>query len=694
MKLKLAIILGDWSLSKRPLDFWFDNFFISSRGASGTDLSFGIICQELQKLGHEIYMFTCHAQPHNKPENWQGCQLYNYIERHTVIDETFDAIISINEPDALRGVCDKPLRICWQFLNDFTYCQPNYDDYIDAWLAVCDQHMEHLKKLAPKPEKWSVLALGCDPSWYADNQKVPGRMIFCSSADRGLHLALQAFPEIKKQVPEAHLKIFYHFQEGNILNIDPNSKADHPHVVELSHRLRYCRESMKRLKHLGVEHIGSVSVNEMKKQMSEAEVLLFPVDTVAFSEGFSLSILQSHAAGVIPCISSADCLGSIYKDSGCLMTEMPVAQKMNEYVGNVVKALTDKTFAEETRRKCKEFANQFLWSDIAKKMCQVISDNAKKDVPLSIQSVNTSEPAISIVMPTMRPGGLDVLFKSLENQTFKNFELIIVDGIYKYRKDLIAEKLKQYSFRVKHIEPIKNMFPISCLAHSTNTGFVYVSSPLVLMITDYTYLPADCVAKHLAFHQINPAENLGYMCPHQYKSLPSLNRHFIPYKNEDTELYIDDLNKNKLSDMMWSIFQEDFNQDPEILPLDSMGNADNKLFMPYGIGDQNAFNAKNESLKLEAILKVNGWDEELDGAHLCQDNVFSDILVRKLGFNWIVDKNNKVYIINPRFVMPHARRIRHHLSNYPIWEKKKANNFAEPINDWNIRKMRDVLNET
>jgi glycosyltransferase involved in cell wall biosynthesis len=300
-----------------------------------------------------------------------------------------------------------------------------------------------------------------------------------------------------------------------------------------------------------------------------------------------------------------------------------------------------------------------------------------------------NNPEISIVMPTMRPGGLDVLFKSLEKQTFKNFELILVDGIYKYRKNLVKEKIKQYDFPVKYVEPIKNSFPFACLCNATNTGFTHVSSKLVLMITDYTYLPSNCVEKHVSFHNTYIAENIGYMCPHQYKALPELK--ISPYKNEDTDIYVSDLVNGKLDNMMWSIFKEDFDQDPELLPLDSMGNADTKLFMPFGVGDQNAFNGKNESLKLEAILKVNGYDEELDGATPYQDNVFSDILVKKLGFTWLVDRDNKVYIINPRPYMPHSKRLRPNENNLAIWRKKEATNFAEPLNDWSLRKMREIF---
>jgi glycosyltransferase involved in cell wall biosynthesis len=336
-----------------------------------------MISSELQKLGNEVHMFTVHATPNNKPETWHQCKLHNFEERHTVIDDSFDAVLSINEPDALRGVNSKPVRVCWQFLNDFTYCHPGFDDFVDRWLAVCERHKQHVMQFAPKPEKWGVLPLGVDSSWYQKGPKVPGRMVFCSSADRGLHWALQVFPEIKKAVPEASLRVFYHFQEGPILHIEPNSTKDHPHVVEMSNRLRYCKNAIQKMKRLGVEHVGSVSVNTLRQEMSEASLLLFPVDTVAFTEGFSLSIMQSHASGAIPAISSADCLGSIYKDSGCIMVEAPIRDKLKEYTEQVIKALTDKKFAAETRQKCFDFSKNYLWSDIAAKMQKLMSDHRK-----------------------------------------------------------------------------------------------------------------------------------------------------------------------------------------------------------------------------------------------------------------------------------------------------------------------------
>ena len=610
------------------------------------------------------------------------------------IDDSFDAVISINEPDALRNLAKKPLKICWQFLNDFTYCQPGFDNAVDIWLAPGEMLMERLKTMAPKPEKWSVLRLGCDPDLYED-KRVYGRVIWTSSCDRGLHWLLSQWPQIKEAVPEATLKIFYHFTYGSILSIEPNATDQHPHVVEMGQRLRYIKETIKRLKPLGVDHVGSTNRIDMAKEISEASVFISPCDTVAFSEGFSISTLEALASYTMPIVTGVDCLGSIYENSGAIMVKSPIQEHLQEFTNAIIKSLKDKEFADGVVKKCRKFSDGYRWADIAMDMEKIIMDNKKETPPQIIKTAEVKsikrEPVISIVMPTMRVGGLDVVLKGLEKQTTKDFELVLVDGIYKHRKELIAKEAEKYSFQIKHVEPTKNIFPIANYCNSANTGIINASAKLILLITDYTYLPADCVEKHINFHTACPSENIGYMCPHQYKSLPELSSSFFPYKNEDTDLYATELESGKLNNVLWSIFKENFDCDPESLSLDSMGNSDTKLFMAFGIGDQNCFNGKNESLKIEAVLKINGFDEELDGTVPWQDNVFSDMLVKKLGFRWMVDKDNKVYIINPRFVMPWAKRMRPIETNLAIWRRNQGTNYRNTINSWNLRDTRETI---
>jgi glycosyltransferase involved in cell wall biosynthesis len=310
------------------------------------------------------------------------------------------------------------------------------------------------------------------------------------------------------------------------------------------------------------------------------------------------------------------------------------------------------------------------------------------------------KPDISIIVPTMRVGGLDVVFKGLSQQSFQNFELILVDGIHQYRKDLVFQKSQEYRFTVKHVEPTKKAFPVANFCNTSNTGIINASADLLLLITDYTYLPSDCVEKHIKFHTDFPAENVGYMCPHQYHSLPELSPNFTPYHqatsiyattNEQTEAYVEDIKTGKLKNVMWSIFKNDFDQDPKTLPLDSIGKIDIKFTLPFEVADWRTFNAKNESIKTEAALKINGYDEDFDEGYPYQDSIFSLMLTRKLNFIWLVDKDNIAHIINPRFVMPFAKRLRTPEDNLAMLNRKNDGNFPQRINDWDLREIRNHL---
>jgi len=366
--MKIAIILGSFSTSARPMDF--NNIWSNSRGLTGTDLAFVMLAKCLAARGHEIHAFTIHSSD-QKPYIWEGVNLHNFDERFSIIDDSFTSIISISEPDVFMGLTDKPLRVCWQFLNDFTYCNQDSYSYVDKFLAACNKHKDYLKGLTPSPEKWGYLGLGCTPDDYED-KRVPGRVVWCSSADRGLHLLLQAWPQIRSAVPDATLKIFYHFGVGEIDKIEPNDPSDNYLLTEMAQRVRYIKNAIKRLKNFGVEHIGSISRDQMKKEFSEASVLGYPCDTVSFSEGFSVTILEAHASFTVPVITNRDCLGEVYGNSGALIVKSPVKDNLQDYTELVIKSLTDKRFADSVIDRCRVFAWHNTWDIVAAKMEGII----------------------------------------------------------------------------------------------------------------------------------------------------------------------------------------------------------------------------------------------------------------------------------------------------------------------------------
>lgn len=360
--MKIGVILGAYSVGSRPLDFWFNNIWDSSRGLTGTDLCFVKTAQVLAKRGHEVHLFTVHAQPDHKPDYWENVKIHNLNELSSVIDDSFDGLISINEPDVFRVVSNKPVRIVWQMLNDFPFCQPGFEDYVDNWFGVCEEHTEFLKKQVTQPQKWNTLSLGCCPEWYQD-LRVPGRVIWCSSADRGLHLLLSQWPKIKMAVPHATLRVFYHFNYSDIDKIEPQNNQAHQHLVELGQRIRYIKYAMEKLKNFGVTHVGSISREQMKKEFNEASVFGFSCDTVAFSEGFSVATLEAHASFTVPIITSQDCLGSVYKNSGAVIIPSPVKDNLDQFTNEMIHSLTDKEYADNIINNCRIFAKQHTWDE-------------------------------------------------------------------------------------------------------------------------------------------------------------------------------------------------------------------------------------------------------------------------------------------------------------------------------------------
>jgi glycosyltransferase involved in cell wall biosynthesis len=363
---KLAVILGAFSIGTRPLDL--AHPFTSPRGLTGTDLCFVRTCQELEKLGHEVWAYTVFT-------NAGGWPRLLPVEKVPGIDASFDAAISINEPNLLMGIGAKQ-RIVWQMLNDFSFVNPGFDAHVDHYFGVCDEHTRHVARQCPNPGKWSTLGLGCDPELYSD-QRVPGRAVYCSSPDRGLHWLLQCWPDIKAAVPGANLRIFYHWSHDALCDVSdgsvtPHGTPYHAHILEIAQRCRYIRDAIPKLKPLGVEWVGSVSRERMAREMSEASVLAYPCDTVAFSEGFSVSILEAHASYTMPVITDADCLGGVYRDSGCEMVRSPVRDHLPEFTDKVIAALR----SQSVILKCRAFAEERTWKKSVQQLDAYLKEHA------------------------------------------------------------------------------------------------------------------------------------------------------------------------------------------------------------------------------------------------------------------------------------------------------------------------------
>lgn len=351
-------------------------------GMSGTDYGTLRIAECLRDAGHQVTLRTVSAEAGT---TWNGIEV---IGPDATIPEC-DAVIAINEPDLLRDSPAGAFRLCITWLNDWSFCRSGFHEHVDLFASCSVAHLEQFRmnsawhRVEVTPEhpngketfafdasKWCVVPLGCDPEnfgalpgeAYPLGPKVPAKVVYCSSPDRGLHWLLQEWPAIKAAVPHATLSIFYRLEPW--LRSWDNT-PHFPPIEPLRSRALYIEECLRRFKAaggMGVTVRDSVSRDVIEREMASAEVLGFPCDTTTWSEGFSCTILECCAARACPIITDCDALGEVYAS----IDHVPMGDGWQAaWREKVIRALTDADFRADVNEKARALAEKLTWKTTA-----------------------------------------------------------------------------------------------------------------------------------------------------------------------------------------------------------------------------------------------------------------------------------------------------------------------------------------
>lgn len=369
--MKIAFIYGRFSVGPRPLDF--ENLYTAPRGLTGSEISCLEYALAMQDRGHDVALVVGQDM---QPLSWRGMPVYPLKDPKVV--DGFDAVCSWNEPDLFREISPGPVRLMNQQLNDFGYCRPDWQEHVDVVTSPSAHHLEFLKKQAPGVRAWEVLPNGCDPTQYEDGHRVAGRVIWASSADRGLHHLLEAWPAIKARVPHASLRCFYNFQPANFDEFETTSQNVHPDLLEIAQRKRYIQHATARLSDpkWDVQHVGSVGRTRMRMEFEHAEVLGYPCDTIRYTEGFSVTTMEACASGCLPVITDIDSLGHIYGEATPIVrlgSKAVGPADVDEFVALVVRGLTDELWRNLHVARSKALAEAHAWPVLAEKLESILT---------------------------------------------------------------------------------------------------------------------------------------------------------------------------------------------------------------------------------------------------------------------------------------------------------------------------------
>ena len=162
---------------------------------------------------------------------------------------------------------------------------------VDRILALSQWHKDNILNCHKfvRPDQVIVTRNGIDVSRFDhDVPRNPQKAVYSSSPDRGLDVAVRAWPKVRERVPDAELHVFYGFHTWEVTVQSTGDEGQKKLIQHLKNQLKEYE------KH-GVVFHGRIGQEELAKEFLSAGVWAYPT---WFSETSCITAMEAQAAGL------------------------------------------------------------------------------------------------------------------------------------------------------------------------------------------------------------------------------------------------------------------------------------------------------------------------------------------------------------------------------------------------------------
>lgn len=257
------------------------------QGIGGSEEAVIQLSKLLKDMGWKIEVF---ATPGTKAGEYDGVKWSHYWE-FTSRDE-FDIVIGWRDP----SLFDKKLnaRKSYLWLHDVVdrnELTPERLKNLTKVIFVSQYHRDIYDFI--KDDKCFVSGNGIDPEQF--NAKATKRnqykCIYMSAHERGLELLYSIWADVRKEVPQATLDVYYGWTGFDVIN------RDNPERMGWKQRLL---NKEKQLESQGVTNHGKIGHKEIVEKINEAGIWTYPTP---FPEVYCISGVKAQAGGAWPVVS-------------------------------------------------------------------------------------------------------------------------------------------------------------------------------------------------------------------------------------------------------------------------------------------------------------------------------------------------------------------------------------------------------
>lgn len=349
---KSIVILAGWG----PLGNWGPSGL--DKGIGGSEEAIIRISRELTKQGYSVTIF---GTPGEEAGLDGEVEYKHYWEFNS--KDTFDIFISWRSPEQFDKKIDARKSYLW--LHDVM----DKEEFIDERISNIDriifvsQYHRDLYPFIPE-DKCFVSGNGITPEDFVELdgkfERDPHRVIYMSSHVRGLQLIYEVWPDVKKEVPDATLDIYYGWSSYDSVN------KSNPERMAWKEKMLQWEKELD-----GVTDHGKIGHKQIAEEIFKSGVWAYPCP---FPEVYCITAIKAQAGGAVPVASNFAALKETVKfgeilDMKAQDEKTPVGQwdkeELQKFKTALIKVLKDPEYQESIRKDMMAWARTQSWSATA-----------------------------------------------------------------------------------------------------------------------------------------------------------------------------------------------------------------------------------------------------------------------------------------------------------------------------------------
>jgi glycosyltransferase involved in cell wall biosynthesis len=339
---------------------WWNPETINKTGLGGSETACIHIAKELAALGHKVKVYSdC---PHMEG-TFDGVQ---YIHFGAFANIECDVFLSSRQPSVAEHHIKARAKFLWVHDVHVGGHDPKLHEWMlkfDRFLCLSQWHKDFFLKqyVYLHPDAVLVTRNGIDLSRFGPNPSLDrtNRLIYSSSANRGLDVLLPLMARIRERVSDAELHVYYGFESWKGMTRVTGDQSSLVWVAEMEAKLASTP---------GVHYHGRVNQKDLATAFLASKVWAYPT---YFTETSCISAMEAQAAGCVPVTTKLAALAQTVKH-GILLEGDPNSEEYKSvFVDHVCNLLTNEDLRQSYATKGIEHGRTLSWAALAAEWTQL-----------------------------------------------------------------------------------------------------------------------------------------------------------------------------------------------------------------------------------------------------------------------------------------------------------------------------------